>query len=195
MALIGLSGIGKSTLVNTLSGGEVQRTGQVRAVDRRGRHVTVTRDLIPLPGGGIVVDTPGIREIAAWDARDGLAKAFPWITDAAPKCRFVDCTHHREPDCAVRRLVRDDLVSKRRVEHYLKLRAELDEQDEQLSDFERRSENRARVSAEERSDRIVVAATSVRSHPGGAGRPEIPARLGELCLRRPTGPVPSSRSR
>ncbi len=153
VALIGLSGIGKSTLVNTLSGGEVQRTGQVRAVDRRGRHITVTRDLIPLPGGGIVVDTPGIREIAAWDARAGLARAFPWITEAAPKCRFVDCTHHREPDCAVRRLVRDDLVSKRRVEHYLTLQAELDEQDRQLSEFERRSENRARVSAEERSDR------------------------------------------
>ncbi|NNF54049.1 MAG: ribosome small subunit-dependent GTPase A [Acidimicrobiales bacterium] len=155
VALIGLSGIGKSTLVNTLSGGEVQRTGQVRAVDRRGRHTTVTRDLIPLPGGGIVVDTPGIREIALWNARTGLAKAFPLITHAAQMCKFTDCTHHREPDCAVRRLVSDRQISRRRVEHYLKLTAELDVQDEQLLEFERRSESRARVNAEERSERGV----------------------------------------
>ncbi len=153
VALIGLSGIGKSTLVNALSGGEVQRTGQVRAVDRRGRHTTVTRDLIPLPQGGIVVDTPGIREVALWDARHGLAKAFPLITHSAMECKFTDCTHHREPECAVRRLVRERQISKRRVEHYLKLQAELDEQDEQLRDFDRRSENRAKLSAEERSDK------------------------------------------
>lgn len=153
VALIGLSGIGKSTLVNTLSGGEVQRTAQVRAVDSRGRHTTVTRDLIPLPGGGIVVDTPGIREIALWGARTGLAKTFPRIDEATARCKFADCTHQREPDCAVRRLTRDRIVNKRRVDHYLKLQDELDEQDAQKVDFARRAENRAKVTAEERSDR------------------------------------------
>ncbi|NNE96549.1 MAG: ribosome small subunit-dependent GTPase A [Acidimicrobiales bacterium] len=153
VALIGLSGIGKSTLVNTLSGGEVQRTGQVRAVDRRGRHTTVTRDLIPLPNGGIVVDTPGIRELALWEAREGLAKAFPRIHEASKHCKFSDCTHHREPDCAVLRLTRERVVNKRRVDHYLKLQAELDEQDQQKAEFARKAENRAKVSAEERVDR------------------------------------------
>ncbi len=152
VALIGLSGIGKSTLVNTLSGGEVQRIAKVRAVDRRGRHTTVTRDLIPLPKGGIVVDTPGIREIAPWEARKGLAKTFPVIAEASTQCKFADCTHQREPHCAVRRLTRERVVNKRRVDHYLKLRAELDEQDAQKTEFERRAESRAKVSAEERSE-------------------------------------------
>ena len=152
VALIGLSGIGKSTLVNELSGGAVQRTGQVRATDKRGRHTTVTRDLIPLPDGGIVIDTPGIREVGLWQAHVGLAKTFPEIAEAASECRFGNCAHNQEPGCAIRAARMDGLINERRLEHWIQLNAELAQQDEQLLDFERRHESRDRADAEHRRD-------------------------------------------
>lgn len=152
IALIGLSGIGKSTLVNELSGGAVQRTGEVRAADRRGRHTTVTRDLIPLPGGGIVVDTPGIREIGLWQARSGLAKTFPEIAGAAERCRFADCEHGSEPGCAVQEARMDGLVSERRLTHWRELLDEIALQDTQLEEFARRAESRDRADVERRRD-------------------------------------------
>ncbi len=152
VTLLGLSGIGKSTLVNELSDGVVQRTGEVRAKDRRGRHVTVTRDLIPLPTGGIVVDTPGIREVGLWDARDGIAKTFPVIAQAVVECRFSDCAHEAEPGCAVREQLMDGVITERRLTHWRELHAELDLQESQLEAFDRRSESRSRADAEGRRD-------------------------------------------
>jgi len=152
VALLGLSGIGKSTLVNELSGGEVQRIGEVRTTDRRGRHTTVTRDLVPLPGGGIVIDTPGIREIGLWQAADGLDMTFPEIAAAAAACRFADCSHRNEPGCEVLTAKGDGVISERRLSHWNELNAELDLQNEQLEEFERRSESRSRADAERRRD-------------------------------------------
>lgn len=152
IALLGLSGIGKSTLVNELSGGEVQRIGEVRATDNRGRHTTVTRDLVPLPGGGIVIDTPGIREIGLWQAHEGLNRAFPEIAEAAASCRFADCTHGNEPGCGVSRARADGLTTDRRVIHWGELQAELDLQAKQLEEFDRRTESRSRADAERRRD-------------------------------------------
>ncbi len=152
IALIGLSGIGKSTLVNELSDGVVQRTGEVRAADRRGRHTTVTRDLIPLPNGGIVVDTPGIREIGLWQAHAGLAKTFPEIDAPAKSCRFADCDHRSEPGCAVQEARMDGLVSERRLTHWRELLEEIKLQDSQLEEFARRSESRDRAEVERRRD-------------------------------------------
>lgn len=97
--LLGPSGAGKSTLVNALRGDERQATGAVRATDDRGRHTTVTRELIPLPGGALLLDTPGIREVGLWD--DGTAGAFAEIDELAAGCRFADCAHDGEPGCAV----------------------------------------------------------------------------------------------
>ncbi len=152
VTMLGLSGIGKSTLVNQLTDGVVQRTGEVRATDRRGRHTTVTRDLIPIPDGGFVIDTPGIREIGLWQAYDGLDRAFPEIGGEVEHCRFADCEHQAEPGCAVQAGVADGLIPLRRLEHWRELQAELALQEEQLEEFDRRSQSRDRAEAERRRD-------------------------------------------
>jgi len=152
VAMMGLSGVGKSTLVNRLTGGVVQRTGEVRAADRRGRHTTVTRDLIPIPGGGMMIDTPGLREIGLWQAYEGLARTFPEISGEVGHCRFADCDHENEPGCAVRAAVADGLIPHRRLEHWQDLRAELALQETQLEEYARRSESRDRAEAERRRD-------------------------------------------
>jgi ribosome biogenesis GTPase len=152
IVLMGLSGIGKSTLVNELSSGVVQRTGEVRATDRRGRHTTVTRDLIPLPEGGIVIDTPGIREIGLWQADAGIERVFPEIVSAATHCRFADCTHVKEPGCGIQAAHADGLITERRLQHWRELQAELDLQAEQLEEFGRRAESRSRADVERRRD-------------------------------------------
>lgn len=152
IALLGLSGVGKSTLVNLLSGGQVQRTGEVRAADRRGRHTTVTRDLIPIPGHGLIIDTPGIREIGLWQAHDGLVRAFPEIHRAAADCRFADCGHDNEPGCGVQAALAAGAIDPRRLEHWRDLMAELTLQETQLEEFARRAESRDRADAEARRD-------------------------------------------
>ncbi len=167
VAMLGLSGIGKSSLVNALSEGQVQRTGEVRAADRRGRHTTVTRDLIPLPDGGFVIDAPGVREIGLWQAYDGLVLAFPEIADAAGRCRFADCEHASEPGCEVRAGIERGDVDRRRIDHWQELTAELALQESQLEDFARRSESRDRAAAEDDRD---GARTNQRSRRGGGGR-------------------------
>ncbi len=152
VALMGLSGTGKSTLVNLLSGGQVQRTGEVRAADRRGRHTTVTRDVIPIPGRGHIIDTPGIREIGLWQAYNGLALAFPEIAEAAERCRFADCGHEAEPGCGVQDGLASGTIPERRLDHWRELMAELELQETQLEEFARRAESRDRADANRRRD-------------------------------------------
>ena len=100
VAFIGASGVGKSTLVNALVGYEVQRTGEVREDDQRGRHTTVAAELIGLPGGGWLLDTPGLRAVTLWTSGVGIERAFQDVFDVAENCRFRDCKHIDEPDCA-----------------------------------------------------------------------------------------------
>jgi ribosome biogenesis GTPase len=126
-ALLGGSGVGKSTLVNRLFGDELQATNTVRQSDDKGRHTTVAREMVLVPGGGIIVDTPGMRGIALWDAGDGIASAFPDIEELAARCRFRDCTHVSEPGCAVIAAVEAGLLPARRLESYRLLQAELTE--------------------------------------------------------------------
>ena len=124
VVFVGSSGVGKSSLINSLYGEEIQATIEVRDRDSKGRHTTSWRELIPLPWGGLVIDTPGMRELQAWLAGEGLDDAFPDVRALAAECRFRNCRHEREPGCAVRAATDSGAFPKKRHEAYLKLQHE-----------------------------------------------------------------------
>lgn len=126
VAMLGSSGAGKSSLLNRLAGKEVRRVGEVSERDGKGMHTTTTRDLFFLPGGGMIIDNPGIREIAFWDDAGGIDETFPDIMSLGEKCRFSDCTHFHEPGCAVISAMNEGDLSSERLESYRKMRREFD---------------------------------------------------------------------
>jgi len=141
-AFVGSSGAGKSTLVNSLLGEERFATSEVRADDSRGRHTTTHRQLVLLPSGGLLVDTPGMRELALYD-EEGLDMVFTDIEALAARCRFADCSHRGEPGCAVLDAVDRGEIPLERLDHYLKLQAEARSYETRQDEHRRRKGERA----------------------------------------------------
>jgi ribosome biogenesis GTPase len=122
---IGTSGVGKSSLINCLYGEEIQATLEVRTHDAKGRHTTSWREMIFLPKGGVVIDTPGMREFHIWLANQGSKQAFPEIEALAPQCHFRDCTHTRENKCAVLQAVTAGTIPRERYESFVRIQTEI----------------------------------------------------------------------
>jgi len=153
-ALLGSSGVGKSTIINRLVGSDVQRTQEVREADSKGRHTTSHRELVRLPAGGLLIDTPGMRELQLWDASGSVGGTFDDIEALAVSCHFTDCRHRDEPRCAVKAAVDDDRLPAARLESYLKL------QDE-LAYLARQQDERAQIEDKRRGR---IGAKAMRAH-------------------------------
>lgn len=149
-ALLGSSGAGKSTIINALTGTALMKTQPVRVSDARGRHTTRHRHLIVLGGDGMLIDTPGMREVHLWDASGGLEDTFDDVEALAGGCHFADCRHAQEPRCAVKAAVEEGRLDATRLDSYRKL-------NDELRDTEARRDERGRIVA--------------RGRPGKAGRP------------------------
>lgn len=125
VTLVGSSGVGKSTITNQLAQQEIQAVNSLRK-DERGRHTTTNRELIILPFGGLLIDTPGMREIQMWSGSEGFQETFTDINELAKQCRFRNCQHDLEPGCAVQQALLDGTLDERRLHHYEKLQHEVD---------------------------------------------------------------------
>jgi len=124
-AVLGSSGVGKSTLINSLVGRGILETGEVRSADGKGRHVTTKRQLVMIPSGGMMIDTPGMRELQLWAEEESLQGSFEDIEELAGTCRFRDCSHQAEPGCAIREAIERGEIDESRYRSYLKLQKEI----------------------------------------------------------------------
>jgi ribosome biogenesis GTPase len=124
-ALLGSSGVGKTTIINRLVGDDVRKTRTVRESDSKGRHTTSNRELVVLPNGGLLIDTPGMREIQLWDVGTAVRETFEDIDALAARCHFSDCRHRDEPRCAVKEAVEQGRLAADRLASYVKLQEEL----------------------------------------------------------------------
>jgi ribosome biogenesis GTPase / thiamine phosphate phosphatase len=149
-AFIGSSGVGKSTIINALLGRSAQRVQAVRLSDDRGKHTTTSRQMTVLPSGGVMVDTPGMRELQLWESDAGLAQAFEDLEALAQQCKFRDCRHRGEPSCAVAQAIEEGALARERLENYRKMEAE-------LRFLETKTDQHARHAERERVKRLCKA--------------------------------------
>ena len=124
IVFLGSSGVGKSTLMNTLYGKEIMKTSEIREKDSRGKHTTTSRNLIMLPNGAMIIDTPGMRELGMWNAEVGISETFKDIEELTKMCKFSDCTHTNEPGCKIHEAIENGELSEERFEKYLSLKRE-----------------------------------------------------------------------
>jgi len=160
VTMLGSSGAGKSTLLNRLYGQPVRATGLISEKAGKGRHVTTSRDLIMMPQGGMVIDNPGIREIAFWDGDQGLTSTFPEIERLAAECRFADCSHSHEPGCRVLAAIAEGELDKTRLASYLKVKREL----MYLAERQRKSADRVE---KERWKEVALKVKALKKRPKG----------------------------
>ena len=146
-AILGPSGVGKSTLINALVGEEILPTVPVREDDQKGRHTTTEREMVRLPRGGLIIDTPGLREIQLWEGEEGLADAFREITELSAQCRFTDCQHETEPGCAVLLAIKTGELPPERLASFKKLKREIDQ-------FDSRRDVRAQAEQKRKSKQL-----------------------------------------
>lgn len=125
VALLGSSGAGKSTLINELAGYELQKTGDIRDGDDKGKHTTTHRELMMLPTGGLIIDTPGMRELQMWDGGQGISETFEDIEQLSKQCKFKDCNHRKEPGCAIKDALTQGTLNEERFQSYIKLQKEI----------------------------------------------------------------------
>ena len=125
VALLGSSGVGKSSIINYFLGEEIMKVQELRGDGQKGKHTSTHREMFVLPEGGLIIDTPGMREIQLWDANEGLSEAFEDIESAAANCFFKNCKHQREPGCALREAIANGVIEEKRLESYKKLEKEL----------------------------------------------------------------------
>lgn len=157
LVLLGSSGVGKSSLVNRLMDNEVMAVSAIREDDSRGRHTTTHRQLFMLPRGAMVIDTPGMREIGLWDAKEGLAQTFDDIETLAEGCRFSDCGHQKEPGCAIIKALAEGSLSQSRWERYLRLEKE--------AKYAQSKENYLQLKAKKNKN-IAQFAKTIKNHKG-----------------------------
>lgn len=153
LVFLGSSGVGKSSLVNALAGQEVMATGGIREADGKGRHTTTHRQLLPMPGGYAIIDTPGMREIGLWAVEQGLDDAFPEVEALLGRCRFRDCTHGPEPGCAIQAAIRSGELEQARWLRYCRLKQEAKAADTKAELMKRKEDFYRHVAKEKKSRR------------------------------------------